>query len=206
MKLNRLIVTLVVLAVVSVAAIGQETEGEAFLLELSAELSEIGWDDDVVADFEEAAGDLDWSGAENADPKLVAAALAYGMPETALALQTQVQMAQALAIHTATMTRLGYSERDIAAATMQATRTMAEEMSQQRSGAGDPDVGEMMQARLNEATEALQTRTMSQSRGANASGSTYGGSESDPPRPGDPAATADGPAADGTGDRTGPRN
>ncbi|MCK4516492.1 MAG: hypothetical protein KAU31_14620 [Spirochaetaceae bacterium] len=95
MKLNRLTVLLVVLALVPVAAFAQETGGEAFLLELSTQLAELGWDDD------------------------------------ALAIQERAQIARALATHTAEMTRLGYAERDIAEAAMQATPAAAREMADQ---------------------------------------------------------------------------
>ncbi len=213
MKLNRLIVLLVVLAMVSVAAVAQETGGKAFLLELSTQLAELGWDDDALAEFEAAAGELDWSGAENADPRLVAWAFEFGMPDDALAVQERANLALALATQTAKLTRLGYAERDVAEAAMQATRAVVGGMAQLRNETGNPDLGEMIQNRLNEAMEE-QARTATRTRGGNASGGTYRIGESDPgiplnpddpPRPGDPAGPGDN-SPDGTGDQSGPNN
>ena len=206
MKLNRPIVLLVMLAMVSFAVFAQETEGEAFVLELSAQFAELGWDDDALTEFREAARELDWSAAENADAELLAWALDSGMPDRALTAPEQVQVALALAERTGELLRLGYAQRDVAEAAMQATRAAAAEMAQLRSEAGNPDLGEMIRARLNEAIE-LQTRTATRTRGGNQSGGTYriGGESNpgvplnpdDPPSPGDPA---------GPGSQAGPRD
>jgi len=213
MKLNRLIVMLVVFAMVSVAAVAQETDADEFLADLSLELAELGWDDDVVAEFEGAAEELDWSGAENADPRLLAWALEFGISDDALAVQERVQIALALANNTAQMTRLGYSDRDIAAAAMEATRTVVQEMTQLGTGGENSDpVNEMIRVRMKEAMEE-QTRTMkvNQVRGGNASGSAYGVGESDAgiplgpddtPNPGDPAGPGAG-SQDGPGGQSG---
>lgn len=213
MKLNRLTVLLAVLALVPVTTFAQETGGEAFLLELSTQLAELGWDDDALAEFEAAAGELDWSGTENADPKLVAWAFEFGVPDDTLAVQERAHLALALATQTAQLTRLGYAERDVAEAAMQATRAVVGEMAQLRNETGNPNLGEMIQNQLNKAMEE-QARTVTRTRSGNASGGIHRIGESDPgiplnpddpPSPGDPAGPGNG-SPDGTGDQSGPNN
>jgi hypothetical protein len=215
MKLNRIVVTIAVLAIVSVAVVGQEISGETFMLQLATELSELGWNEDAVQQFKNAANGLDWSGAENADPKLVAWALEFGMSDDAVAVQERAQLALALATHTAQMTRLGYTDRDLAAAAVQATRLATETMTRSRNESGDPDaIGDMVRTRLGEAMEQ-QTRTATQVRNGNQTGNIYRIGESDPgvpvspdeqPNPGNPDGPADSGTSDGTGESAGPRN
>lgn len=152
MKLHRLIVLLVVLAMVPVVAFAQDTGGEAFVLELSAKLAELGWDDDALTGFKEAAAEMDWSGAQNADPELLASALEFGMSDDALTARERAQIAHALTQWATEMTRLGYNQRDVAEAAMQATRSAAGAVTQLRSEAGDL-VRERLRDRVNEAME-----------------------------------------------------
>ncbi len=195
MKLNRLIVLLVVFAMLPFAAFAQETEGDGFVLELSAQLAALGWDDEALTEFKEAAGELDWSGATNADPQLLAWAFDSGMPDDALTAPEQVHVALALAERTGELLRLGYAQRDVAEAAMQATRTAVGAMmaTQLRNETGDTELRVMIQARLNDAIEE-QIRAMTRTWDGNASGSAYRvGTESDPGDFAGPPGTQAGP-------------
>ena len=204
MKLNRLIVLLVVFAMLPFAAFAQETEGDGFVLELSAQLAALGWDDDLLTEFKEAAEELDWSGAENADPELLAWAFDSGMPDDALTAPEQAHVALVLAERTGELKRLGYAQRDIAEAALEATRAAAQTMiaTQLRNETGDTELRLMIQARLNEAIEE-QIRTMTRTRDGNASGSAYRvGTESEPGDFAGPPGSQAGPR-DNSADRAG---
>lgn len=203
MKLNRLVFAGLVLVLAGGLAFAQAADGEAFLNELKLELAASGWSEEEIAAFDEAASELDWAGAGNADPQMIARALAYGMSENAVAVQEQARMALALAQHTAEMKRLGYSDRDVATAAMTATRSAVQSMSQVRRMDGE-QVGDLVRDRLNEALQE-QTRTITRTRSGNSSGNSYRLNESqpgvpfspdDPARPGGPGdAPADGSGA-----------
>ena len=103
---------------------------------------------DEVGEFKEAAGELDWSGATNADPQLLAWAFDSGMPDDALTAPEQAYVALALAERTGELMRLGYAQRDVAEAALEATRTAVGAMmaTQLRNETGDTELRVMIQA------------------------------------------------------------
>ena len=204
MKLNRLIVLLVVFAMLPFAAFAQETEGDGFVLELAAQLAALGWDDDALTEFKEAAEELDWSGATNANPQLLAWAFDSGMPDDALTAPEQAYVALALAERTGELMRLGYAQRDVAEAALEATRTAVQTMmaTQLRNETEETELRMMIQAQCNDAMEE-QIRAITRTRDRNVSGSAYRlGTESEPDDfagPGSQAGPRDN-SADPTGD------
>jgi hypothetical protein len=208
MKLSRVLVVCAVLALVATMLSAQEPAGETFLEQLRVNLAENGWSDIDTRAFMRAAEELDWAGTGRADPQIVAWALEKGMSEEALATQERAQLALALAIHTAQMTRLGYASQDVAASASLAARIAVQELVQARTRAGEDGAGEMVQNRIMTSIEEQARRTV-RVRSAEAAGNTYRIGEADPgvplqpdgpPMPGEPA----GPAGPGTGDADGP--
>jgi len=136
---------------------GQETnKPSTFVEELSSLLGDRGWTEEEVSRLVDAAKELNWEGAEDAGPEVVALALEFGKKEEAdMEPLEQAQLALELALTAVEMESMGYDERSVARVALNGVRDMLSEIQSWREGGGEGNLGEMIRNRLSNEVRSM---------------------------------------------------
>jgi hypothetical protein len=141
--------------------------GGQFENALSAQLRANGWSEQELAAFEDAAHQLDWSGARLGNAEGVALALTLQQRERLqLSATEQARVALQLAVMTAEMNAAGFREHDCAAAAVDAARNTLGEIRAWMTGGRHGELGQLIRSRVAETVRArVQTVAAEQSAG-----------------------------------------
>lgn len=197
-----LILSMALLLIIGTAAWAQETGTEtepAFLRETLQQLEQAGWTKEQLAEFEEAARQMNWKSVEGTEPELVAAALQLAQQDrTQLEGAENAELALQLAVMARNMRHAGYEKEAITRAALDGTRDIARNIdqlrtrirSQHETPKAEPEqirqrIREEIREQLNQSI-ARQGRTEGRQKGGAHSGGTGSGRPGGTPGPDNP--------------------
>ncbi|MCF7929303.1 MAG: hypothetical protein K9L68_11035 [Spirochaetales bacterium] len=195
-----LILSMALLLIIGTAAWAQETETEpAFLRETLQQLEQAGWTQEQLAEFEEAARQMNWKSVEGTEPELVATALQLAQQDrTQLEGAENAELALQLAVMARNMRHAGYEKEAITRAALDGTRDIARNIdqlrtrirSQHETPKAEPEqirqrIREEIREQLNQSI-ARQGRTEGRQKGGAHSGGTGSGRPGGTPGPDNP--------------------
>lgn len=172
MRKQILIFTILLIALLAVPAVfaggNQETSEDAFLDRLETVLENSEFTESEVQAIIEAAGEYSWEAAEGANAQSVARALAYAQSENAdLEPGQQAELALELAQNAARLEEENYDEAVVAEATLEAVRSMQEQIEDWKSGDQSENLGEIVRTTVSsEVRKAAKKQASDQQKSA----------------------------------------
>lgn len=199
MKRYGMTMVLLLAAGLLLGAQEQQQSADQFFQQLQMNLQERGWNEEEIANFTDAARQLEWKQARLADPEVVALALHYtrqqDRDEDNPAGLERAQMALQTALTAREMELAGFNEREIARTTLESTREMLGVIREWRAGPREENLGNMLRERVakrirekarNHAEEQLRNRNRAGMRHGFAAAGDGGDDWPGPPEKADP--------------------
>lgn len=164
-RLPRIIIaSMMIIGAVSLAFAGGVQE-ETFLEKLEGKLAEEGFSNEEIAEFMEAAEEIDWDNTENANPSVVAKSLVELKRENeGLEAQEQARIAHAFAAELRKMEEEGTEEGEdngdeVSQVAQQAVEELKEQIRQWQEEGEEEQLGELVRNTVRERIqEAVQEK------------------------------------------------
>ncbi|MDZ7794518.1 MAG: hypothetical protein U5P10_12750 [Spirochaetia bacterium] len=164
MKRNLFVIAIILGTMMVTPAIfaggAQEASDGDFPGRLETALVNSDFNSEEALDIAEAARELSWEEAENADPEVVARALSLAKKENAeLDPEQNAELALELAQNAVRLENENYEDAVVAQATLEAVRTMLGQIEEWKSGDMSENLGEIVRSTVStEAKKAAQKR------------------------------------------------